>query len=412
MWNKATKQLVADEKLVVIGVIQEQHAERCRLYKQWQQYEFPIVQDAFTELGVAVVPIPILIDEHGIVMATRLSRPSTITKLVEQKTEAPKTKAPKLASNYREEQFEKHLKLTTQKTTQEYGWEEACALGDAFMNKVLTGEDKEKQTNIRLATMFYNLSLAEIPDPKLNGYIYFRLGVANRMKFDQSQPDELDHNDFTMAAGYWSKALEVNPNQYIWRRRIQQYGPRLSKPYPFYDWVEQAQKEIKARGETPIELTVALTGSEIAQRSRKFTASPKLTNPDPESKITLDPKFVKVHPTAVPQSITAGQAVRVHLSFDLNKAKWNNESDDMVVWIESSELGSVSNSLVTFPNPKEAESGETRTVEFEFKTNASASSSVTLTGYALYYVCDSETGQCLYRRQNFSVPINVNAKSK
>ncbi|MFK7770235.1 MAG: hypothetical protein AB8B55_23700, partial [Mariniblastus sp.] len=96
MWNEATKQLVADGKLIVIGVTQEQHAERCRLYKQWQQYDFPIVQDAFTELGLAVVPIPILIDEYGVVIANRMRRPNKISELVSQKTEAPKTTAPKL----------------------------------------------------------------------------------------------------------------------------------------------------------------------------------------------------------------------------------------------------------------------------------------------------------------------------
>ena len=49
----------------------------------------------------------------------------------------------------------------------------------------------------------------------------------------------------------WTEALTANPNQYIWRRRIQQYGPRLDKPYNFYFWVAEARKEIRDRGEEP-----------------------------------------------------------------------------------------------------------------------------------------------------------------
>ena len=43
---------------------------------------------------------------------------------------------------------------------------------------------------------------------------------------------------------------------------MQQYGPRLDKPYPFYDWVETAREEIRARGETPSPLRVEPAGAE------------------------------------------------------------------------------------------------------------------------------------------------------
>ena len=41
--------------------------------------------------------------------------------------------------------------------------------------------------------------------------------------------------DFANAVNAWSQARNADPNQCIWRRRLQQYGPRLAKPYPFYD---------------------------------------------------------------------------------------------------------------------------------------------------------------------------------
>ena len=66
--------------------------------------------------------------------------------------------------------------------------------------------------------------------------LHFRLGVAYRKWFDEKK----DIAFFDQAVEQWGKALAMQPNQYIWRRRIQQYGPRLIKPYPFYDWVEAA----------------------------------------------------------------------------------------------------------------------------------------------------------------------------
>jgi len=71
------------------------------------------------------------------------------------------------------------------------------------------------------------------------------------MRFDSISPQT---QDFEKALKHWQIALDMNPSQYIWRRRIQQYGPRLDKPYSFYDWITQARKDILKRGETPVEL--------------------------------------------------------------------------------------------------------------------------------------------------------------
>ena len=75
------------------------------------------------------------------------------------------------------------------------------------------------------------------------GLTHFHLGVAYRKRYDS---DHRQPEDFQMAVEHWGKALDIDPNQYIWRRRIQQYGPRLDKPYSFYDWVGEARREIMA----------------------------------------------------------------------------------------------------------------------------------------------------------------------
>jgi hypothetical protein len=150
----------------------------------------------------------------------------------------------------------------------------------------------QKQTidSTKKAIEHYDLAMAVLkqrnkPRKGMVGAIHFRLGVAYRSLYDLSKPADQDPVWFTKAATSWTNALNENPNQYIWRRRIQQYGPRQMKPYPFYDWVEKAQQEIAARGETPIELTVALSKAEIAQPNRKFTSETTSENPDPEGKI-------------------------------------------------------------------------------------------------------------------------------
>ena len=89
--------------------------------------------------------------------------------------------------------------------------------------------------------------------------------------------------DFQAAVDAWGRALELDPNQYIWRRRIEQYGPRLSKPYAFYDWVAQARAEISGRGETPIPLAVEPYGSELAGPGRDvWPDGTGPAEPDPE----------------------------------------------------------------------------------------------------------------------------------
>ena len=67
---------------------------------------------------------------------------------------------------------------------------------------------------------------------------HFRLGVAYRKRYDSA---ERRAGDFQKAVEQWVRALELDPNQYIFRRRIQQYGPRLDKPYPFYDWGSRSE---------------------------------------------------------------------------------------------------------------------------------------------------------------------------
>ena len=101
-------------------------------------------------------------------------------------------------------------------------------------------------------------------DPR-DGRALFRLGVALRQRYESAAARR---DDFQAAVENWGQALQLDPNQYIWRRRIQQYGPRLDKPYPFYDWVAEAERAIRARGERPDRIAGAAGGSGDCQASQ------------------------------------------------------------------------------------------------------------------------------------------------
>lgn len=386
MWHQAIKELGA-ENLAVIGVVQEQHSERTRLYKQWKQYDFPIVQDPVTQNGIAVVPVFIGIDEHGIVQSTRM-RPSNLKKFVETKSEAPETEAPRL--DLRRE----HGVMAKQNPSVE-NW---VKWGD---HELLFAPNGKGSYNNAIAA--YQLALNEDAE---NGAILFRLGVAYRKKYDErSHADE----DFDAASRYWSLALSENPNQYIWRRRIQQYGPRQAKPYPFYDWIEQARTEISERGETPVELKVPLTQSELAGKSKpEFVRDAE--RPDPDNEIHRDDgEMIRIESTTVPGFVLPGKPATVHLRLVPVAAKWNNETTPLKVWIES-ENADLTAQLLDYENPDTADSSENRQLEFDLVVKKD-SSECTVTGFALYNVC-LEDGTCVYRRQDFEIPIPFESDEK
>ena len=310
MWNKTAQPFIDKGDLVVIGMIQEQHPERCRLYAQWKQLKWPIVYDQMNVLGIKAVPVPLFIDEYGVIRNTR-PRPKDLASFVGKKFEKP------------------------------VGLKQPAVVTARPFSSDAKAEDSIDQTIER-----YSKRLAKNSDDAI---AEFRLGVALRARFDSpaGKPE-----DFEQATQHWSAALQANPNQYIWRRRIEQYGPRLGKPYPFYDWVEQANKEIKQRGEQPVELQVALAGAEIAKPSRAFTTEKTITkNPDPDNKINLDDKFVSLRAAAVPNYVRPNKTTRVHVVMSPENCKWNNESEPVKIWIGKVTGGTATKTAFVIPNP-------------------------------------------------------------
>lgn len=379
----------------MVGIIPEQHPDRTRLFMQWKKMNWPILVDPLNLLGVEVVPITLLIDERGIIRAVRPTEEDFQSFLVTEydvraagSTSAGFTEVPdlgKLAGPARENDPDA-----------------LRAYADAL---VLWGQPDQ----IKQAIDVYRKVLEKEPH---DSRAHFRLGVAYRKRFDSQERQE---SDFSNAVIHWSQALELNPNQYIWRRRIQQYGPRLEKPYSFYDWVLAAREEIQARGEQPVTLSVEPGGAEFAHPLKAFEVTElSHAEPDPQGRILRDKEgFIQVERAVVPPAIKAGDSVRVHVLFRPNekiKAHWNNEVDDLAFWIYPPEGWQVDSRYVTILRPPEPVSKEVRKLEFELKSPAGFAGSVSVPAYALYYVCEDVNGTCLYRRQD--VTITVVAKEK
>jgi len=376
----------------MVGIVQEQHADRARLFMQWKQMDWPVLVDSLNLLGVSVVPITVAIDEHGIVRAIN-PRKDTIqedflaktfdppaTGVATPETSSPSMVTPAFAAGASPDAWRAHGETL-------FLWRGERALNDAI------------QAFERAARAQPN-----------HGATAFRLGVAYRARYDSARRQS---GDFRRAVEHWERALSIDPNQYIWRRRIQQYGPRLGKPYPFYDWVPQARTEIQARGDSPIELTVEPAGAEFASPVKAFEAKDvSVPEPDPRGRIHRDRgQFVQIEALAVPTSIAPGETAQAHLVMQPNagkKAHWNNEVADLVVWVNPPAGWQVDTRHITVLRPKEIVSQETRRVEFELRSPANAPPGrITVPAYALYYVCEDVDGMCLYRRQDVAVEVQV-----
>jgi len=390
-WHERTKELQQQGKVLMVGITQEQHSERCRLFMQWKKMEWPVLVDSLDLLDVSVVPITLLIDEHGIIRA-KAPKSSDLEEFLALSYEMPEDvvepgATPLLGS----------LRTRARRAGSGPAW---LAYGDALF---LWGGDARLDEMVAAYEEALRLSL----DP---GRAHFRLGTVLRRRFESIHRRP---GDFRAAVEQWQAALDLDPNQYIWRRRIQQYGPRLDKPYSFYDWVSQARDEISARGEMPLPLGTEPRGAELAYPARTFVVDETAkADPDPDARINLDQRgLIGIETIVVPTTEAGGSSSRVHVLLTPNEslnAHWNNESDETEVWLSPPPGWRVNALGRTAPNGPGAVSTEPRRVEFEILPPEDASPGIhVLSGYALYYVCEDADGQCLYLRRDIEIPITV-----
>ena len=393
VWHEATREWVKEGRLALLGVTQEQHADRCRLFAQWKRFDWPILHDPINLLEAPAVPIIVAIDEHGIVRAVR-PRPETFAAEFLDKTfedDAPIVPRSSGAPD---------PDLLLRKAKASPGADAWRAAGDALT--IWGGAERLDQ-----AIDAYTRALALDPSDKNS---LFRLGVAYRMRHESA---ERRNGDFQSAVEAWGRALELDPNQYIWRRRIEQYGPRLTKPYAFYDWVEPARAEISRRGETPVRLAVEPYGSELAGPSRDVLAEQvgagrtRSEGPDPSGRRSLDRGRgrsscrTQVRPGEARASISHSAPTRcAGHGGTTNRHHFGSGSPGPEAW-------KISHRLLVASQGEQAESDEVRRLDFEVKVPPTAEGKLRLAAYALYNACEEAGGRCLFLRQDLTIDLNV-----
>jgi len=378
----------------VLGIVQEQHADRARLFMQWHEMDWPLMVDSLDLLGVWLVPITVAIDEYGIVRAIGPSR--TDPDALRENFVNVDFPRPKPMLSIQPRPPDDHAAPAPDASAK--SWRDH---GDALL--LWGGLDK-----LGAGLEAYRRALDLAPDDAITR---FRVGVAYRSRHDSPLrgPD-----DFRYAVEQWSAALAMEPNQYIWRRRLQQYGPRLDKPYPFYDWVAEARREIRARGDTPLTLLVEPAGAELAAPATAIgVPENSQPEPDPEELVWRDrDRFVRINSAPVPSRARAGDAFRVHLLLAPDIARhihWNNEAGSGELWLEPAPGWATPDQRLTLPSALAAVSDEDRMIDFELRSPTNAGGVVPLNGYALYYICEGADGICMYRRQDFRVLLNIDA---
>jgi len=380
-------------RLRTVGIIEEQYPDRARLFMRWKQMDWPVLVDSLDVLGVSAVPMTLLIDEAGIVRAIQ-PKPGDLESFLAAEpvtasghgaaTKGPRSGNPNgLAPG-----------------TQGHSVTALQARADAL---TIWG----KPTQLSQAIDIYQQVLRKVPDL---GPTHFRLGVAFCKRYESSARHE---GDFAAAVQNWRRALDIDPNQYIWRRRIQQFGPRLDKPYPFYDWVARARDAIRARGEVPPRLLVEPRGAEIARPSRTLPANDaRDIDPDPHGEVTRDLRgLIRVEITQVASTDPADRAARIHVVFRPNTrlgAHWNREADNLMLWVDPPPGWRVDRRLHTAPTVLTDSSTEARRIEFEVRWKAgTAAGVVSIPAHALYDVCEDVDGTCVYRRQDLTIRATV-----
>ncbi|MDA7978376.1 MAG: hypothetical protein MPJ50_06360 [Pirellulales bacterium] len=398
------KEAVESGQLVMLGVVQEQHPDRTRLYAQWQQLQWPILHDPINVIETAAVPMFVAIDEHGIVRSTRANARTFADEFLNKEfaDDATAEVEPAFTADIDAWQdFAKHFEsqAATDALVADVGKQRAANIARGYADGLMLWSE-ENVDDKAIAT--YELSEQLWPRPLTR----FRLGVAHRARYETPRGQS---SDFQQAIDFWNSALAEEPNQYIWRRRIQQYGPRLIKPYPFYDWVETAQADVSARGEEPIALRAPLSPAEIARPARQFGEQASATNPDPDAKILRDTAgLIATEATVVSTSDRQGVVATIHFKFtpaQLLKAHWNNEAEPMRLWIDPPEGWKVTQQLLEAPQGDAAETNEVRRLSVEIRSDKPITAPVKLSAFALYNVCEDLGGVCQFLRQDVSVEI-------
>lgn len=366
-WHAKVEDAVAQGELQEFAVAPEQYGDRMALFMQWKEMTFPVLMDPLNILDVDKVPILLLVDQAGII---RFQNPSD------------KDLKEFLATEYQESRNQ--LKRPSA-TPHELAAATALIQDEQALATAIAGYQKLSQKNPK--------------DAKTS----FQLGVLLRARYDQGAANGEDFQEAVLA---WSGALARTPSQYIWRRRIQQYGPQLDKPYPFYNWVSEARKVITARGETPLPLLIEPSGSEMAGPARGNTpTSSQEKYPAAQGTIPSGEKAATLEATLIPHTSKEGSEghFRLHLRVT-PKAQhhWTSDAQEAQLWLipDSGEPRFLTSEITPLAADEEV-SEKGRVLEGSLSSKEARSGKLVL----FYFICSDDPPACTYLASELALAV-------
>jgi hypothetical protein len=137
-----------------------------------------------------------------------------------------------------------------------------------------------------------------------------------------------------------------------------------------------------------------------------------IREPDPEGRVLRDRgHYVRIESAVRPDAVRPGEAAEVRLTLRPHpdtQAHWNNEMDPVEIWLLPGEGWSLDRQGLKSESPADAWTAESREFAFQATPNRKAlTTSSGLPGYALYYVGENPEGSVLFRRQDFTVHIDL-----
>ncbi len=391
VWHERAKPFVADGKLAVLGVAHEQHADRCRLFAQWKEIDWPILHDPLNLINVETLPLVVAVDEHGIVRATRLQPDKLADSFVNHDYAPPRKPVPLGPTELANPKITRRVAGEARSSE---GWREH---GDAL---VLAG----RPVLINEAIDVYSRALKMKED---DADAWFRLGVAYRIRHDRPEHQE---GDFQAAVDAWRNAVRIEPDNAVFAARLRQYRPCLDEPHAYYHWVDVALKEIITRGRTPVRLAVEPCSMERGELGDDSTRESTLATDNVRASPTADQdNLVGVEKTVVRGvgDESAGVAA-IHLTFrpDADRdVRWDDAAGELLIQIEPPEGGKSKQKLVRYLPLPEAAPGGARTLSFDVQIPKRSKRTASVKVRAVYAVRLGESAPPRHLGRDIAVSI-------
>jgi hypothetical protein len=390
-WQAATRKLVADGKLIVLGVVQAHHRDRCRLLAQWKGLAIPLVYDPLNLAGVTEVPKIVGLDEYG---AVRIVDPDSEEELQTYATKRFKKGKRHPRSLVLDIPDPKYTARIAGEARNVRGWRDH---GDAL---VLAGTPPHLDEAIRTYERTLKLDSSD-------ALSHFRLGVALWIR---SHRPERQPGDFQAATTAWGQALGCDPKNDVLRAQCTQFGLLEEKRASLFGWISTAREEIADRGETPVALACEPAAVELAGPRKKFVVAENVEGkPEVDGGAVSDTRKLIEFEAAIvrpvsPKKKRYRQVLLVFRPSAFSAGKWHNTGEPLRVWLDAPKGVQLDRRFIEHAGPSSSTSEESRILNVEVKLPKKAKGKpVKIKGVAVYSAIAGEDPQLL--RCEFEVEV-------